>query len=94
MITPQELANIQAGLYGVDVITDTAAHAPANGVAYGYFVALTDVVVAAIASQHLGGNTMAGVTISKTAQVWIPRVTTITLTSGSLAAYRMPQKAY
>jgi hypothetical protein len=91
MLTEQVFRNIEAGMYGVEAITNTSAHASGP---YGVFIALeASTVISAIVCEQLTGNTMAGETLPVGVPVRIPHVTSITLTSGACLAYKMPPEA-
>jgi hypothetical protein len=88
--TEQELANIAAGSYGVEVITNTSAH---TGL-FGLILPLEDSQITALVSDAVTGNALAGETLPKGVPVRIPRITSITLASGAVLAYRQPKPAY
>jgi hypothetical protein len=78
-----KLFNNQFGQEGAEVITDTAAHP-------GSFIslqALSDAVIAAVTAPNLTGNSLVGQTIPAGVAIY-GRFTSITLTSGSLIAYK------
>jgi hypothetical protein len=89
MFTEQVFANVLAGNFGVEGVTDTNAHIGP----FGVLVPLEATVLAAITSQYLTGNSLVGETLPAGVPIVIPHITTLTLTSGALLAYRMPASA-
>lgn len=89
MLSEQEILNIRAGAFGVDIIADTAAHEGP----FGLLIPLEDTVVAGASSPFLKGS-LAGKTLPKGVPVGLIQLETITLTSGSLLAYRAPIKRF
>lgn len=78
---------MKAGFYGTEVITDTAAH---TGL-FGCLVALEDSQISAlVAAGFLSGNAIAAETLPKGLELFLPGITSLTLTSGAVLARRMP----
>lgn len=88
MYTEQELLNCQAGFYGVEAITDTNAHTGP----FGRIEPLATTVIASLKAELLTGGTLDGESLAVGQNINLPGITSITLTSGKLLAYRLPMK--
>ena len=69
---------------GAEYIDDTAAHTGR----FGKIVALADSVIAAIDTEDITGNSMAAAPLKASCEI-CGVITSITLTSGSVMAYRL-----
>lgn len=69
---------------GAEYIDDTAAHTGR----FGKIVALEDTVIAAIDTEDITGNSMASAPLKASCEI-CGVITSVTLTSGSVMAYRL-----
>ena len=69
---------------GAEYIDDTAAHTGR----FGKIVALEDSVIAAIDAEDITGNSMAAAPLKASCEI-CGVITSVTLTSGSVMAYRL-----
>ena len=69
---------------GAEYISDTAAHTGR----FGKIVALENTVIASMTADDITGNTLSAVTLNSSCEV-CGVITSITLTSGSVLAYRL-----
>jgi hypothetical protein len=69
---------------GAEYISDTAAHTGR----FGKICALEDTVIATLAAEDYTGNALTAVVLNSTAELY-GVFTSITLTSGSVVAYRL-----
>lgn len=69
---------------GAEYIDDTAAHTGR----FGKVVALEDSVIAAISTENITGNSMAAAPLKASCEI-CGVITSVTLTSGSVIAYRL-----
>ena len=69
---------------GAEYISDTAAHTGR----FGKVVALENTVIASMTADDITGNTLSAVTLNSSCEV-CGVITSITLTSGSVLAYRL-----
>ena len=78
----------EQGRYGYDIISDTAVHTPPAGHSWCKLHAVTAVVISAstLAADPVATGTLTG-TITAGQTIWV-HLSSITLTSGTLIAYR------
>jgi hypothetical protein len=69
---------------GAEYISDTAAHTGR----FGKVVALENTVIASMTADDITGNTLSAVTLNSSCEI-CGVITSITLTSGSVLAYRL-----
>ena len=69
---------------GAEYIDDTAAHAGR----FGKIVALEDSVIASISTEDITGNSMSAAPLKASCEI-CGVITSVTLTSGSVMAYRL-----
>ena len=69
---------------GAEYIDDTSAHTGR----FGKVVALEDSVIAAISAEDITGNSLAGAPLKASCEI-CGVITSVTLTSGSVIAYRL-----
>jgi hypothetical protein len=85
VLTEQQIALIRAGAYGVLVVSDTVAR---TGL-FGRLICYTACTFTELKSELLTGS-LTGVSLPAGTEIDLPAITAFTLSTGTLAANRMP----